>query len=173
MGRGCRYKNDDNLKSKALPIDLTFTTPRGNTFLDRSARWSGHAIREAASAKKNKYRGLLSAFSRHLRPPAIATCGEIGHGAQRLNSALAEESVHHCRHAEDEEGQKVAVGRYVRYSRVLGDLLLIGLRQKHESKLIQRTAHDGVGRVVIDEGLAHAAQNLMLVDAKPNTYKTP
>lgn len=28
MGRGCRFKNDDNLKSKAILIDLAFTTPQ-------------------------------------------------------------------------------------------------------------------------------------------------
>lgn len=43
-GKGCLFKNDDNLRAKPILTDLTITSPCGNTF-DYSARQSGYVIR--------------------------------------------------------------------------------------------------------------------------------
>lgn len=60
-------------------IDVTFTNACGSTLLDRSARWGGYAILEAASrTKNNKYRGAFASIWYHLAPLAISTYGDIG-----------------------------------------------------------------------------------------------
>lgn len=88
-------KNDDNLRTKAIPIDLAVTNPYGNTIVYRFARRSGYAIHEAASLKNKNYRGPFpdNIFS-HLLPLTISTCGEICRDAQRRIRALTEETVY-------------------------------------------------------------------------------
>lgn len=51
---GCLLKNDDNLKTRSILIDLATPNPCGNTLLDRSARRGGYAIGEVAGANNNE-----------------------------------------------------------------------------------------------------------------------
>lgn len=86
---------------------------RQPTFLDRSSRQSGHAIREVANEKIQECRGTFPVISHqyHLISFAISTCGEIGQEAQRLIGTLAVAQAGECEIERMSGSGKLAVGR--------------------------------------------------------------
>lgn len=112
-GTGYWFKNDANLESKIILIDLTITNPCGNNLLDNSARRSRNTVDEAANTKKFECRGTFTVVSYHLPPLAISMSSETGPDSQRLIRVLAEAKCAECGYTDNEEGQKGTIGKVV------------------------------------------------------------